>query len=551
MIIAVLASCKKAPKEANFIPKDASYVLAFDGKSLNDKIEKGGITQDSIISMFHIDTSKMDAKSREMANDIKNSGVDFREKIYIFAKQEGGMQNMNMGGGIVATLNDKAKFEAFVKKHVPDAKIVAEKEFSYVLVQNDFVLSWNDKTIIGIAKSNGGSTASIAEAKRLYTLKADESMASVTQFTDLMKENADAYFFSSTNASLGMMSAMPFQLPKLTDLLKDNYTTATINFNDGEVEMKSKFWPNEKLKAIFDKNKGHEISLDAIKTFPATNLNGFAAVAFNPNLLADILKELEVAGVADGFMSRLGFTTGDVIKAMKGDVTFMVGDFSLVKKTIPNPYLPGGTYETTKPEMKLIARIDIGDKASFTKIMDAAVAQKLLVKAGNVYTSTPEMQTENIFVQADDKMLLISTDQATITQYVAGTAKLNLNSDVESKVKGSANAFYVDLIKTLTAANASNTGESAEAMNIAISTFKDAYATGKNFDGKNLEGTAKLRFVDEKTNSLVSLIKMGAKYKKMSDAQEAKWSTTPLTDSIMSADTVAPVIEAPKVVAPH
>jgi hypothetical protein len=50
-VAGLLTSCNNhAPKEAKFIPKDASAVLVMDPKSLHDKLEKSGINMDTLIN---------------------------------------------------------------------------------------------------------------------------------------------------------------------------------------------------------------------------------------------------------------------------------------------------------------------------------------------------------------------------------------------------------------------------------------------------------------------------------------------------------------------
>lgn len=541
IIILFAASCKKAPQEANLIPKTASTVFAFDGKALVEKLEKGGLPFDSLASLFG---EEIKAEDKAKFEDLKNSGIDWSEKTYVFIEQGGNMMTgMEMTFGIVAKLADASKLEAMIKKHDSSLSITKEANFSYVALENDFVLSWNDKNILGVGGANVSANGAnvtggtLEKIKKIYALKKEESMASEPKFVDLMKENADGYFFSSSNASLGMATGMMggMAMGKLSELLKDNFTTGTFNFNDGEAVMKSTFWPNDKVKSILDKSKSREIDLNSIKTFPAASLNGFFAMAFDSQVFADLLKEMEVAGVVDAMLGKAGFTSADVIKAIKGDVTVMVGDFSVKKAADSSSF---GMINTT-PEMKYIARIDVGDKTSFAKLMDAGVKEKMFIKTGNKYTLNPSVG-DKVVMEADENMVLISQDANTLQQYKAGTSKLQLSSEVESLAKGKVSAMYVDLIKTLGALK-DGTKEQSKSLDLAVATFKDAYVVSDKMSGGKISGEGKLRFNDTKTNSLVTFMKFLAALKKEQEGKrseiEESWSPN---DSTI-------ILDAPKV----
>jgi hypothetical protein len=79
-----------------------------------------------------------------------------------------------------------------------------------------------------------------AQVNRYFTQKPAESLADVEIFTSMFKEKADGYAFTSANSSLAMLNQMPFQIPKLEELLKDNYSASTLT-----VLRMERSWPNQ------------------------------------------------------------------------------------------------------------------------------------------------------------------------------------------------------------------------------------------------------------------------------------------------------------------
>ena len=74
-----------------------------------------------------------------------------------------------------------------------------------------------------------------AEVNKYFTQKESESLASVDAFGKMFQTKSDGYAFSSTNRYLSVLGSMPLQLPKLEELVKDNYIASTLSFEDGKI----------------------------------------------------------------------------------------------------------------------------------------------------------------------------------------------------------------------------------------------------------------------------------------------------------------------------
>ena len=228
-IILLITSCgKKAPNESKYIPKDASMVVVVNPKSLEDKLQSGNLTFDSITNRILTNDRIATEENKKKWEDFKNSGVDLDKNIYYFMTQKGSLdKNLKTIINFMATIKDEAKFDKFIKeqKDINATEIEKNKDFSILKTGNDVVLSWNKEVVmlsITLEKVRGSydETGNYIEpdlsviqsnlkneVNRYYTLKENESIASVSYFKDMFKDKADGYMFSTTSGVSSLLSS--------------------------------------------------------------------------------------------------------------------------------------------------------------------------------------------------------------------------------------------------------------------------------------------------------------------------------------------------------
>lgn len=543
-VVAVFASCKKSvPKQVKYIPKDATFVLGINTKSLYEKAGKGNISLDSVFNTFSKEAADPDVtKMKNAIGDLKDAGLDLSEQIYLFVKTGGSIMNgKSVSMATIALLKDASKFEAYLKKQKADVSIKKEAKYSYAALGNDFVAGWSsDVAIISNVSggrnapgsySSGEGTLSQAQLTTLFEQKDDESAGSISEFRDLVKESADAFFWYNSSSALDQVPMLG--MTKISDLFKDAYTAGTINFEDGKIVADTKSYSSKALQDILKKHPSQDLDLKMVTQYPSSNIDGFVSFSFNPELLIDILKYSGFDGQANQVFGDLGFTATDVAKAFKGDIAAVVSDLSVITK--PNPYYPAVT--TKQPEVKFIFNAKVGDKASYEKVMGALEKKGLISKSGNEYRIT----SFNVGVpySIDDKNILFGLDSAVLQSYKAGNGNANLPDDIKSKSSGQAAAVFIDINKILTAIPLDSGAKAEEValMDKAKATFKNVSATTGHFDGKLSKSEIEFKFVDDKKNSLVSLLEFFA-----AAAKTAKISHN--DDSMMTDSTIAPMIDS-------
>ena len=533
IVTAMCTSCKKAaPKQTKHIPKSAVFVAGINTKSLAGKLEKNQATIESIIKSLSGNDSTATNGKQEF-EDLKNSGIDLSENFYMSVVSKGGGMGTTGTSGVVAAiamLKDATKLQAYIKKKHPLSEIKKEKDFSYATWEGENIVAWDDELIVALKYQqnySGGMEFDSAtgtynlkrpmnadmdlktEAASYFSLKEDQSVASVPEFRDLMQEKSDATFWINSSS---MTENLPLPLPKLKELFGNSFTAATVDFEDGEIVANTKSYASPELRDIYKKYSGRTVDLSLIENYPSNNVNGFMAFSFDPQVISAIVKYLEVGGMVDGFLTKAmgtNYTLQDALKVIKGDFAFVYSDVKAQGMSTTTADTVGGRSQprTSMNMGKMILNIPVGDKVQMNRLMDKVVAAGMLVKVGNEYKTSPQFRAMGIQASIDDKNLLVSTDSVTLAQYKTRTGKAVLDKEVMKNFNDKAGIVYINIESILNGIpfNSSDPASSV-IMPKAKETFKDMIAYAEPFTGKYIEGKASFRFKNEKANSLTSLL---------------------------------------------
>jgi len=505
LVVVLVTSCSKAPKQTQYIPKDASAIFSINPKQLFDKLNNNHVNVDSIMKSAMANDTTM----RWTMDDIKNSGINMDDDVYMFVQQAGSiMSGQSNVIGFVGAMHSTSDFEAFLKKKLSTVQIQKANDYSYANLKNGFVAGWNDNAALivdatGTNMANGENSganfgASQKALTTYFTQKEDASIASVDAFKGAAKEKADMLLFTSSNSALNTMPVLG--MSKASDLLKDMYSVNTINFEDGKVVMDSKAYTNKMLADTLKAYAGPKVDMDMVDHYPGA-VNGFALFSFNPKLLTAIMNIAGVTAMANQNLQQMGFTVDDVIRAFKGDFAVIFSNFGVVEKTDPD--YP--QYKAKQPTAKLLVNAAIGDKAAYDKVVSALAAKGIMVQQNGqyVFKEIAEGRSDGFVMNTDGKNLLVASDAALLQQYKGGTGKVNLPPGIADKARGNAVAFYADIASMLNAIPPDTTDQAM--INSARQTFKNAIITGENISGNTITGHMEVNLVNDKENSLATL----------------------------------------------
>ena len=531
-LIVTFASCKKSvPDQVKYIPKDALLVFDLNWKSLSDKTAKGNINWDSLFNaVAGPDEDSSMAKARKKIDEFMQSGIDNESNVFMYIKTGGSiMSGQRTSGGVVAAMKDAAQFEAYVKKQDGAGEITKEKDYSYIVLDEDLVVGWNKEVAIlaGADNSVGGdSSASVSGsgmAKQtlatLFSLKEEESVASIPEFVEMMAEKGDILMW---NNSSGALNAVPLLgMTKFADLLKGSYSASVINFEDGKLTANVKSYSGKELAEIWKKYAGPTADMSMVTRYPLP-IQGFAAFSFNPQIIKEIIQYSGFESTANEFLQNQGYIIDDILKVFKGDFAIIFSDITMADKVYE---YEGEKFTSKQPSAKLIFNAAISDKAAYDKIAAKLAEQGMMEQINGQYV--PTGMGEFAF-SMDGKNLIVASDSVLLQQYLTGKGNAAIPAAIAEKAKNKSVVFYADINKILQ--SVPSEASSRAAMESAKATFKEMTASSENFNGKYVAASFELATVNAKENSLVSLVKFFASVANDISEQQKKYSNRGMVD---------------------
>jgi len=347
---------------------------------------------------------------------------------------------------------------------------------------------------------SSGSTSNRNSAQQIlapfFNQKEEESVGSIPEFMDLMKEKADVLFWSNSGS---MFNSVPLLgMTKIADLFKNSYGAGTVNFENGKVIANFKSYCSKELAEILKNYKSAILDMNMVNQYPFP-VTGYVVFNFNPQIISEIIKFGGLEGMVNQYLQKQELTLDDILKVFKGDFAIVFSDFSTGEKEYENN---GNKAITRRPTAKLLFNATIGDKAAYDKMVSKLADEGLMEMHNGQYV--PKAMGGEFAYDMNGKNLIIATDNSLMQQYLSGKGNAAIPADIAGKSKGKSFAAYVDINKILQSLPADSGGKSIQA---ARATFKSAVSTRDNFNGKYVTSNFELTTMDDKENSLASLIK--------------------------------------------
>ncbi len=510
----LFTSCNKpANTLAKYIPKDANIVFELNTKSMLDKLSSANISFDSLARVL---SDEGDSSQTNISlEELRNSGIDTAEAAFGFVKNSSSiMAGQSTSGGMVAALKNAAAFEALLKKKKPAGEIKKADNYSYLALGDDFIAGWTDNVVI-IAQKHGGSSAPGTYATgegtltqqmltALFAQKESESILSVDGFKDVLKQNADLAFYTSSS---NMQSITALGISKLGDLTDGSYTTGTVTFENGKITASFNAHLGNAMADLVKKYPMHAIDVSMLDKYPG-QIQGFVIGSLNPKLFPAVFQYVGFDGVANTMLQQqlgLNLTISDIFQAIKGDFAIAVSDIGFTKKTVTEMggYKLPQPVTTNVPSYKVIANFAI-DKDGYNKVTGVLAQKGVLTQQNGQYQSSM-LNSLGLSMSATDNNLYISTSADLIKQYESASGNAsNLPADIHDKLKGKVFAMYAD-IQTLSGKMQSGEKDST------APTFKDVIVTADNLNDKTSTGNAEIRLLNNNENSLVTLLRYSIK----------------------------------------
>ncbi len=437
-MIFLFSSCKKTNDNASHIPKDATAVFSVDMGSIGKKLAWEVFFGSDIFKKM----SKSAGKDSSNLKDIQNAGVDLLGTFYSYVssdKRFGGGQHFAM----LIPINDKGKWEAYVKKTWPKAKLKAADKRTEGLLDENLYAGWDDNMAIvmnTISKEMEMSAdgnyippvtdemQTAAEMENSFKMTKANSVADNKQFATLAKEGHDISIWVNyenimNNYGTGMMGGFT----PSAGMLKDAIFTTGLDFEKGAIKGDMKYYVSNELKAITKDLMNGKPDNDMLKRLPANNLDVLAAMNLSPKALKEMLDKFGLLGLVNVGLAEQQLTADDIFDAFTGDIGFSMNNFKIVPKKYGYTYyddnmqMKTDSTTTYDPEMDWLYVMKINKQDKFDKLMGLATTMGGLQSTGNGTYKAQGESGPTIIVK--DKFLIVSSSGPAAEAYIAGTNK--------------------------------------------------------------------------------------------------------------------------------
>ncbi|PZR27518.1 MAG: hypothetical protein DI535_09840 [Citrobacter freundii] len=412
-------SCKKGGKTGLLVPKDAAFVVYFNTGSLSSKLSWAEIKQSDWFKEVQAEAAKEDAFTQKVLNDPAASGLDMDKGFCLFMAPRGRGNYIAVQGHI----KDQKAFEEMLKSNKKTAGTPSKSGDLNVLNLDDkSVLTWNSTTFVAVSDAPGanvyapmsgmekGDASSslpldsiVTYAKNVYTLEGKELLDSDPKFADLIAAKGDLqmWFNASSmtnNMGMGMMSML-----KLSTLTEGSFSTVSLSFDNGQINLDGKQYYGKELAKVFDKYSSKGVTSDLVNRLPGGDVLFAGAYSYPMGALMDMIKLIGADGIANMFLGQKGISMEDISKAFKGDMAFAISDISTRQDTVRYEGYDGkpASYTTTKSEPSYVFGVSIDDQKSFDKLYNifqeeikkvpASVASVKVEKGWLVTSNTPAL----------------------------------------------------------------------------------------------------------------------------------------------------------------
>lgn len=551
LLLAVFAvSCSKKNKEGKYIPKDAAVAVHINGAGLSAKLPWEEIKGTELFKEISTD-SNITGFVKQVLENPENSGIDIKTDMVFFLKKD------SLGGyaAFCGTVKDAEKFKSF-NLSLAEKGVESEKDGIKFISKPEVCIGWNKEKFVYVTNvpdispgkyiiGNGGNSSYkegnrdiTKTCKEVFDIKEDASLGKDEKFSELVKTTGDLHFWINSeelNKNGAAASGLKMLNIDMEKLYKGSVTTATVNFENGQILIDTKNYAGKEITELWKKYSG-KVDESMLKRIAAKDVAAVIALNFKPEGIKELVKLMGVEGYANMGLAFMGFTLDDFVKANKGDVVLAVSDF---KAALPDSVADGmveSSLFSSKPTV--VFGTSVGDKDAFNK----------LIKAGEkLGKDVPSGTAGQVAYNNNGSYFAIGNSKDAVDKFVSGG---NNNFDFISKISGQSFGGYFNIGYILKSfANESSRDSSAKAVYDASVAFWDnVYLKGGDYNDGGTTSHIEVNLVDKSTNSLKQLNKYISTMGLIAKKEKEKERASSLLDAgEFKADTVVP---APPVAVP-
>jgi hypothetical protein len=225
VVVLSISSCSQKKTAQNFIPKSAIAVAGINVTGLEKKLLQDSLTVETLIK--GLTNGNTDTSLKKAFNDylkVKNSGINVSEKVYAYIVPSKVKASKLLA--VVATINDRKKFENFISENYKEQFIASKKDDLSLFKETKLssgILAVNNTAAIYLRniENSANDTVSISledEITALFNIDKKDALAESKHFIELDKIEADGFVYATPSTSLPQIKKV-MGFGKIKDLL--------------------------------------------------------------------------------------------------------------------------------------------------------------------------------------------------------------------------------------------------------------------------------------------------------------------------------------------
>jgi hypothetical protein len=297
-IAALFTSCKKEKSELlNLIPKETTAFFMVDLPSLSEKIKFDEIEQSKtyqkLMPMAMEEDEAMGQILKKMIEEEGTTGINPKEKMYgFYMKSEKGEDIVS----IIFSLEDKEAFKGFMTNFLNESEAPFESgqgaNYEFMHIDEEVMAAFDETRLMWFITEQFNQEEAVAILDEFFAQKTPNSISSVSDFQDFMKDAQDISIWVSTD-QLGKLANMfnVFQ-DQLGFDAEGNYLHMYGNFGEDEITISSKIVPNKELKAKMEKELFFKDGIDkkSMEMIDAEKAYALFSMALEPEKIITFLE---------------------------------------------------------------------------------------------------------------------------------------------------------------------------------------------------------------------------------------------------------------------
>lgn len=519
---------KGSDKHLILVPRNATFVMRFDAKSIAEKIyANGDIKQTKLYKELEKKSADSDAESKVIAQilrDPSSLGINVFSDVYFYMYNN---QSVNYNA-FVLDIKDLDDFNRTVLKF-PSAKdkMVKGKEFNYLKLNSRSIMAWNNTGLLILNKEyswfyDESPNESIEKVvKGFMTMSKEASIKSDKDFMAYIDNKDDISMYLSYEKFNRMLQVKNFREDDETanalKMLNGVAIGIGLEFEDDAIVGKSKVLGDLKAYEKFNYMGRSGLSEKALSVICQDKLLALIGLNFDLDKLISVIgnvsgDEKEIRRGIEEMAGGIGLTSKQLISAIGSELsiallgfethTIQSQDFSMNYETGEYEFMPV-TKTTSLPVMTM--SIEVKNNPVFEKILSQIPSQVLA--DGSRKMPLYLFDSAYVYMVLKDKILFLSNDEkmAAKVQKEGSLGSIS-NNEVRDLAKDHPMSFYLDLdvkkYQTLASAYGLSGGQAMTYFTNYMSLFKDLTGYYKGYNSE-----MRINFNKGKGNSLYRLVK--------------------------------------------